>query len=273
YRCRSASGHNTPDTTITSSFCGTTVTTTSVTVTWTGTDNTTPTGNLVYSYKLDGGSYSAYTTATSQTFNNLTNGSHTVSVKAKDEAGNEDPSPAQCSFTSDAAYIYADDFNNGTLTWVEEKPTVTEPGDGFLHLIPANKKAIATSDPVFAGCQNCTITADIQFSGGTNSRSWILTHRLDKDNQMEVLFKEEEEKVIVKERTPAGIIKKEKATFTLDPNTNYNVVITYDGTTYTVTINGTPVISAFTSLQALPSGIIGAQSKDNTTLLDNVSVN
>ncbi|MCI0618230.1 fibronectin type III domain-containing protein, partial [bacterium] len=92
-----------PDTTITSNFCGTTVNTSTVTVTWTGSDDTTPTGNLVYAYNLDSGNYSSYSSATSHTFNNLSNGSHTVSVKAKDEAGNVDPSPATCTFTVNVA--------------------------------------------------------------------------------------------------------------------------------------------------------------------------
>ena len=92
-----------PDTTITSSLCGTTVTTASVTVNWTGSDNVTPTGNLVYAYSLDGGAYSSYGSATSNIFNNLTNASHTVSVKAKDVAGNVDPTPAQCTFTVSVA--------------------------------------------------------------------------------------------------------------------------------------------------------------------------
>jgi hypothetical protein len=92
-----------PETTITSSVCGTTVGTSSVNITWTGSDNVTPTGSLVYAYALDAGAYSSYGSATSNTFNNLTNGSHTVSVKAKDQAGNVDPTPAQCSFTVNVA--------------------------------------------------------------------------------------------------------------------------------------------------------------------------
>jgi hypothetical protein len=88
-----------PNTTITSSVCGTTVGSSSVTINWTGTDNTTPTSSLVYSEKLDGGAWSSYTSATSKTYTNLTNGSHTVSVRAKDLSGNVDGSPATCTFT------------------------------------------------------------------------------------------------------------------------------------------------------------------------------
>jgi hypothetical protein len=88
-----------PNTTITSSVCGTTVGSTSVTVAWTGSDNSTPVGSLVYASKLDGGSWSSFGSSTSRNFSSLTNGSHTVSVKAKDQAGNEDASPATCTFT------------------------------------------------------------------------------------------------------------------------------------------------------------------------------
>jgi hypothetical protein len=91
-----------PNTTITSSVCGTTVSTNSVTITWTGSDNSTPTGSLVYANKLDGGSWSSFSSATSKTYTNLSNASHTVSVKAKDQSGNEDPTPATCTFTVNA---------------------------------------------------------------------------------------------------------------------------------------------------------------------------
>jgi hypothetical protein len=105
-------------------------------VTWTGSDNTTPTGNLVYSYSLDGGSYSAYTSATSNTFNNLSNASHTVSAKAKDQAGNVDPTPATCSFTVNVAdttpptisniQVTGIGITNATITWDTNEASDTQ---------------------------------------------------------------------------------------------------------------------------------------------------
>jgi hypothetical protein len=107
-----------PTTTITSSLCGTTVTTASVTVNWTGSDNVTPTGSLVYAYKLDSGSYSSFGSATSNTFNNLSNASHTVSVKARDQAGNEDPTPATCTFTVNVADTTPPTISNIQVTGI-----------------------------------------------------------------------------------------------------------------------------------------------------------
>ena len=59
--------------------------------------------NLLYSYSVDNGGWSAYSAQTSTTLASLSDGPHTFYVKAKDEAGNEDQSPAQRSFTVDTA--------------------------------------------------------------------------------------------------------------------------------------------------------------------------
>ncbi|HPR63624.1 MAG TPA: pre-peptidase C-terminal domain-containing protein [Thermoanaerobaculia bacterium] len=88
-----------PTTSITSSQCGTTITTSSTTFTWTGSDNVTPTGSLVYSYRIDSGSWSSFGSATSKSYTGLSNASHTFEVKARDAAGNEDATPATCTVT------------------------------------------------------------------------------------------------------------------------------------------------------------------------------
>jgi hypothetical protein len=50
---------------------------------------------------MDGGSWSAWSTVTSATVTGLSDGAHTFEVKARDESGNEDPTPASISFTVD----------------------------------------------------------------------------------------------------------------------------------------------------------------------------
>jgi hypothetical protein len=89
-----------PDTQITGGPNGT-INTNSATFTWTGSDNVTPTGNLVYAYRLDPiePNFSSFSSTTSKTYSMLANGSYTFYVKARDQAGNEDPTPASRSFT------------------------------------------------------------------------------------------------------------------------------------------------------------------------------
>jgi hypothetical protein len=112
-----------PDTTITSSVCGTTTSSNSVTINWSGTDNVTPVGSLVYANKLDNGSWSSYGSATSNTFNNLSNGSHTVYARAKDQAGNVDPTSAACTFTVNAAGgdTTPPVISNVQIVWIKSK--------------------------------------------------------------------------------------------------------------------------------------------------------
>lgn len=66
---------------------------------WTGSDDVTPVAGLQFAYRLDGQAWSTYALATSVTVTQLTAGAHTVEVKAKDAAGNEDASPASRAFT------------------------------------------------------------------------------------------------------------------------------------------------------------------------------
>ena len=89
-----------PDTTITGGPSGT-ITTNSATFTYTGSDLVTPVSSLVYATYLQGydSGWSGFSSSTSKTYNNLPNGPYTFQVKAKDQADNEDLSPATRSFT------------------------------------------------------------------------------------------------------------------------------------------------------------------------------
>lgn len=116
-----------PNTTITSGPSGT-INQNDVIFTYTGSDNKTSTSNLVYSYKLEPYeiSWSSYTSTTSKSYNDLPNGSYTFQVRARDEAGRVDSTPASLSFTVDYTFVdndgdglpddienvYCTDFNN-----------------------------------------------------------------------------------------------------------------------------------------------------------------
>lgn len=75
------------------------VTTPSATFTFTGTDNLSPAAGLAFAWRLDEGAFTPFTAVTSATLSGLVAGSHAFEVKARDLAGNEDPSPARRTFT------------------------------------------------------------------------------------------------------------------------------------------------------------------------------
>jgi RHS repeat-associated protein len=65
---------------------------------FTGFDAITAASDLVFAWRLDGGVWSGFAVTTSATLTGLPEGSHTFEVKARDRAGNEDPTPAARSF-------------------------------------------------------------------------------------------------------------------------------------------------------------------------------
>ena len=69
------------------------------TLTFLGTDNLTPVSGLIFAWRIDGGTWTSFSSDTSATINNLGGGAHTFEVKARDLAGNEDPTPATRTFT------------------------------------------------------------------------------------------------------------------------------------------------------------------------------
>lgn len=68
---------------------------TSAAFTWSGQDNVTPSGALVYSSRLDSGAWSAYSATTSRTLTGLSQGQHTFYVRAKDAIGNVSAYPSR----------------------------------------------------------------------------------------------------------------------------------------------------------------------------------
>jgi hypothetical protein len=85
-----------PDTTI-GSVPGGSTTATSASIGFTGADNVTDAGALTFQCKLDSGSFRTCTSP--KAYTNLAIGSHTVSVRARDTAGNTDASPATATWT------------------------------------------------------------------------------------------------------------------------------------------------------------------------------
>jgi len=90
-----------PETAITFGPCGLVISTNTATVCWRGADDQTPVADLRYSWRLDSGAWQPFSFATCANLTGLSDGAHVFQVKARDLAGNEDPTPAQCSFTVD----------------------------------------------------------------------------------------------------------------------------------------------------------------------------
>ncbi|MGH3371451.1 MAG: IPT/TIG domain-containing protein, partial [Nocardioidaceae bacterium] len=168
-----------PDTQITAGPSGT-MAETSATVTFTGTDNLTAIGSLQFAWRLDGGVFSAFSAATTATLTGLTEGSHTFEVKARDLAGNEDPTPASQTFTvAFGPTIASVDPATGTIgtlvtiTGANFQPGPTQVAFNGLAAVVRTITAttLTTTVPIGATTGNLTLTTP----RGSASRPFTVT--------------------------------------------------------------------------------------------------
>jgi sugar lactone lactonase YvrE len=90
----------------------------------TGHDNLTPVGDLQFAWRVDGSEWSPFSTATAVTVAGLTPGPHEIQAKARDRAGNEDPTPAALTFTVGGGAL--------SLRILEPAPGATIPAGAVL---------------------------------------------------------------------------------------------------------------------------------------------
>ncbi|MFC2050310.1 triple tyrosine motif-containing protein [Chloroflexota bacterium] len=113
-----------------------------VTFEWTGSDDTSSTASLTYSYYLEGydTGYVPFSANTTKTYTALPDGTYTFYVKSRDGVGNIDPTPASVEFTI-------------ATTPPEEPEVVTPPIVSTLLIVPGsnvNHIAVAYDNTVYA---------------------------------------------------------------------------------------------------------------------------
>ena len=99
---------------------------------WTGSDDVNQASELTYSYQIDAGVWSPYTSDTSRVYINLTEGLHTFLVRAKDGAGNVDATPAGRNIFIDTrlpatslVQVAPRDYR-AIVTWTTNKPATSQ---------------------------------------------------------------------------------------------------------------------------------------------------
>jgi hypothetical protein len=169
--------------------------------------------------------------------------------------------------------LLCDDFEDGVLdpNWTVVKTSWNESG-GSLNGTPDRKKAVIIATPIFSGCQTCFEESAMMTAGGIGNKIWMLGWYIDKQNTMELLFKEENDKIVLKQRSNGKIVTKAKGLITLNPNVSYIVRVAFDGTIFTVIVDNTPLFT-LTPAEPVPSGTIGFQAKGTTGSFGYITVN
>jgi uncharacterized protein len=179
-----------PDTTITSNP-PTLTNSTSASFSFSGTDDVTPSGSLTFECDLDGGGFSLCSSP--QTYNSLADGSHTFQVRATDEAGNIDPTPASFTWTIDTVaptisvaaggmcsasggtmnLTVADSSGNPLTLSGSSSNTTAVPNANIVFGGSGSSRTVAIT--AVAGSTVRTATLTINVSDGVNTASTTIT--------------------------------------------------------------------------------------------------
>jgi len=147
------------------------------TFSFSGSDNQTPGPSLVFAWRLDSGPWSPFSVDTSATFSGLAESPHLFEVKARDLAGNEDPTPASRTFAvSTTQIVVTSPADSATVPAGALVVRGTVQSAGAEVGVVVNGVAAAVDGAIFAalipvapGANQITATATT--SAGTVSRS------------------------------------------------------------------------------------------------------
>src|SRR5829696_8299307 len=149
--------------------------------TFTGTDNVTSAANLTFECKLDTGNYGSCTSPNS--LSSLSGGSHTFYVRAIDEAGNVDATPASYTWTVDTTPPETTITEGGTTTQADASFSFSsnEAGSTFSCQLDASGFAPCTSPMTYNSLSNASHTFEVKAkdaAGNTDAtpakRTWTV---------------------------------------------------------------------------------------------------
>jgi hypothetical protein len=167
--------------------------------------------------------------------------------------------------------LFCDDFEDGVLdpNWTYEKPTWIE-SNGALSGTPQGRKAIAIAT-AFAGCQNCFVETNVTISGGVRSKVLIFGWYLGKKDRIELLVREDKDRLVLKQKIAGSIVAKKNGTATLMPNVPYVIRVNFDGTNFSVLLDGVQLFT-MTPAAVVQSGTIGFQVSKTTAAFGYIQV-
>jgi Bacterial Ig domain len=188
----------------------------------------------------------------------VSNGIHQLKCKAYDQAGNSTTSTAVNVIVNNPLILFQDDFEDGSASnW-----TFT---GGTWSVVSGNLTGNGTSQKALApfnGCVNCSIQADLQTAGGTNSNVSFVGWYQDSQNYVELIAKVNANSWDLIQKSAGKNAAKQSFTTNIKVNTNYRLKLSFDGTNFKAHVDGALIITM--PKGASPSGKVGF-GVDNTT--------
>lgn len=184
--------------------------------------------------------------------------------------------PRICHNCGGSACLFCDSFNDGLLPlstdWTYTPNTTPWAEDGSHLVATTGKSTSIIATPIFTGCLNCSVETGFETAGGLKNKVSLFGWYVDKSNQVELLIKQQQGKLILKQRSGGQIARKAKGLMALNANQAYTIRITFDGSLFTVLVDGSPLFT-MTPGAAVPTGTVGFQVKKTTAKFDYITVN
>lgn len=161
--------------------------------------------------------------------------------------------------TLHVAPLFIDDFEDGDASdWTFLKGNWSVISGDLVGTYDRKATALAP----FIMPINATIEADIEPGFEVGGRITLIGWQVNKKNTVDLILNEFANKVVLKHKVNGQTILKTKGIHPIIPNMNHHVQITYTGTAFIVSIDGTQVISI--NGQAPFSGTPGFKVKGTT---------
>ena len=108
-------------------------------------------------------------------------------------------------------------------------------------------------------------------AGGVGNALWLPGWYVDKNNFMELLLKEQENKIVLTQHLGGAVVKKKAYRIDIVPNVVYEVRIAFNGFQFDVSVDSVHVMS-LVPIGAVATGTVGFQAKDTVGAFGSIRV-
>lgn len=161
--------------------------------------------------------------------------------------------------------LFCDEFDDSTVAaegvWTYKNfPFWAEDGNNLIAVAP--KKSSAIASPVFTGCTTCSFNTSMSTSG--NGKVDFFTFFTDKKHNVDVSMLEKKDVWRLKVRNGTQATKAKFKGMTIDPNTFYNVSVTFDGTNINLIVDSQTLLTVPALGTPFGTGGFGASNTTGT---------
>ena len=198
-------------------------------------------------------------------------GSFTFTIAATDATG----CTASKSYSFNLLPLLFDDFTDPGSAWAVTKGNWVE-SNGTLATTTGGKAiAFAPVPWVPSGMSACSVckihVEDVKTSGGEDSTITITGWYQNDKNKVDLTFEDGTDTVILEQKVNGTTVAKKKAPLLMNPNTPFDVILSFSASTFEVNVNGNSVLTLITNTP--PAGKVGFNVKKTSGSFGKIVVN